>query len=382
MIGPRDTIQDDALVTDEIQLRSYLEAALGGILAVNNKGCIVFMNGHSEQMFGYPRREIMGRKVMALVPERVEAEYRAALDSYFRAPSVRMLGMDMNLVARRKNGDEFPIEIGLSFVEGHEGFIALGFITDVTGRKRDSEELKRLNAELVRSNSELEQFAHMVSHDLQEPLRVITGYLSLLDRRFHQELAAEGGEFLTTVVEGASRMKRQIEDLLNLSRLGTAAPALRFVKTEQVVQAAVDNLRVAISEQSAKVSWDALPEIFADAGILTQVFQNLIANGIKFNRSETPAVHVSATMEGSDWVFSVRDNGIGIDARGSDDVFQLFERLHSASEFSGTGVGLTIAQKIVKRHSGRIWFESKPDEGTTFLFSIPREAGKAKSQTT
>lgn len=368
---------DDVLVTDEIRLRSYLEAALGGILAVNAAGSIVFMNGHTEQMFGYPRSEIIGQNLMALAPERVHNEYMKALRTYFEAPSVRMLGMEMNLVARRKNGEEFPVEIGVSFVAGQEGPIALGFITDVTERKRNRDELIRLNGELARSNGELEHFAHLVSHDLQEPLRVITGYLNLLNRRYHNSLSAEAGEFLDVVVDGASRMKKQIQDLLNLSRVGTIAPEFRPVESRQILERAVDNLAEAIRERSASVTWDAMPEIVADPDMLTQVFQNLIANGIKFNDSAVPLVHISAALEDAEWVFRVRDNGIGIEPQQSSRVFQIFERLHPASEFPGTGVGLTITQKIVTRNKGRIWLESKPGEGSTFFFTIAAEAAMA-----
>jgi PAS domain S-box-containing protein len=366
------TTRDDVLVTDEIRLRAYLEAALGGILAVNGKGCVVFMNGHTEQMFGYTRNEILGQDLMVLVPERFHGDYTSALHAYFAAPTVRLLGMEMNLAARRKNGEEFPVEIGLSFVEGHEGPIALGFITDVTERKRVSEELTRLNGELVRSNTELEHFANLVSHDLQEPLRVMTSYLALLDSRYHSKLTTEAGEFLGYVVDGASRMKAQIEDLLNFSRIGMTAPAFHRVNSGQMLQTAMDNLEAAIRERSAEVTWDPLPEIFVDPGLLAQVFQNLISNGVKFHKDGIPRVHVSATQQGSDWVFSVIDNGIGIEAHQSERVFQVFERLNAASEYPGTGVGLTISRKIVQRHKGRIWFESKPGEGTTFFFSIPQ----------
>jgi PAS domain S-box-containing protein len=363
---------DDVLLADEIHLRSYLEAALEGILAVNCSGRIVFMNGHTEQMFGYPRKEIIGHSLMALMPQRFQEHYMSALRAYFDGPTVRMLGMEMNLVARRKDGKEFPVEIGLSFINGKEGTIALGFITDVTERKRINDELKRLNGALLRSNGELEQFAHLVSHDLQEPLCVIIAYLALLKRRYHKTLNAEAGEFLDLVVDGASRMKKQIEDLLNLSRVGAIPPALRCVPCEKLLQRAVNNLREAIAERSAQVTWGPMPEISADFDMLSQVFQNLIANGIKFNKAAAPCVHVSAARQDSDWVFSVRDNGIGIEAAQRDRVFQVFERLHPASEFPGTGVGLTITRKIVERHKGLVWFESKLGEGSTFFFSLPR----------
>jgi PAS domain S-box-containing protein len=363
---------DSALVKDEIRLRSYMEAALGGILAVNSEGCVVFMNGHTEQMFGYLRAEIIGKSLTMLIPERFHEHYASAFSAYFEAPNVRLLGTEMDLVARRKNGEEFPVEIGLSFVDGHEGTIALGFITDITERKQIRDQLSRMNAELLRSNTELEHFAQLASHDLQEPLRVITSYLDLLDRRYRGKLNAEAGEFLDVVASGASRMKDQIQNLLNFSRLGTVAISLESVPSEQIVQAALKDLEVMIRERSAEVTWDSLPEIVADAGLLAHVLQNLIANGIKFKKDGTPRVHISAIQQRSEWVFSVRDNGIGIEAQHRERIFQMFEHLHSSSEYPGYGVGLALAQKIVARHKGRIWLESTPGVGTTFYFSIPR----------
>jgi PAS domain S-box-containing protein len=365
---------DDALVEDEISLRSYMEAALGGILAINSGSRIVFMNGHTEQMFGYSRSELLGKSLTVLIPERFRERYASALSDYFAAPNVQLLGMEMDLIALRKNGEEFPVEIGLSFVEGQEGPIALGFVTDVTARKRDRDELARMNAELLRSNTQLEHFAQAVSEDLQEPLRVITGYLELIDRRYSGTMNAENKEFLDVVADGAARMKEHIGNLLNFSRVAAIASALQLVESEWIVQTAVDELKAKIGEKSAEVTWGPLPEIVAHASLLVQVFQNLISNGIKFNQDPTPRLRISAVRHDSEWVFSVRDNGIGIEARHFSRIFQMFERLHSADAYPGYGVGLAVSRKIVERHKGRMWFESKAGEGSTFYFSIPHPA--------
>jgi PAS domain S-box-containing protein len=363
---------DDALVKDEIHLRSYIEASLGGILAINSDGLIVFMNGHTEQMFGFSRAELVGQNLSILIPERFRENYGSAFRPYFAAPNVQLLGMEMGLVALRKNGEEFPVEVGLSFVEGHEGPIALGFVTDITDRRRIRNDLSRMNAELLRSNTELEHFAQVVSQDLQEPLRVITGYLDLIDRRFRGTLNVEVEEFLDVVANGASRMRERIDNLLNFSRIAAIVPSFQVVKSELILQSAMDELKERIVERSAEITWDPLPEIVAHASLLTQVFRNLISNGIKFNRDSIPRVHISAGDHGSEWVFSVRDNGIGIEARHFERIFQMFERLNSSDEYPGYGVGLAVSRKIVERHKGRIWFESKSGEGSTFSFSIPR----------
>jgi PAS domain S-box-containing protein len=365
--------QDTDLVASEVHLRSYIEAALRAILAVSHDGRIRFMNGHTEEIFGYTRAELFGQDSAILLPQRFRAAYADALQTYFAAPSVRVLGKDMELAGRRKNGDEFPIEVGLSYVQAQEGVIAIGFVSDITDRKRVRDELAHANAELRRSNTDLVQFAYMASHDLQEPLRVVTSYLRLLQRRYHGQLDAEAHEFIDFAVDGAARMKGLIEDLLSFSRAGTQSADIQNVKAEILVQRAVENLKAALEEHSAEVTWDQpLPEVTGDDGLLVQVLENLIANGIKFQKNGAPRVHVSVADQGSEWVFSVRDNGIGIDSRHSGRIFRIFERLNPSDQYPGTGLGLAISQKIVERHGGRIWFDSKPGEGCTFSFSIPR----------
>jgi PAS domain S-box-containing protein len=365
--------QDTDLVASEVHLRSYIEAALRAILAVSQDGRIRFMNGHTEEIFGYSRAELFGQDSAILLPQRFRAAYAAALQTYFAAPSVRVLGKDMELAGRRKNGDEFPIEIGLSYVQAQEGVIAIGFVSDITDRKRVRDELAHANSELRRSNIELELFAYVASHDLQEPLRVVTSYLRLLKRRYHGQLDAEAHEFIDYAVDGATRMKGLIEALLSFSRAGTQSADIQNVEAEFLVQRAVENLKAALEEHSAEVTWDhPLPEVAADAGLLVQVLQNLIANGIKFQKDGVPRVHVSVAERGAEWVFSVRDNGIGIEPRHFGRIFRIFERLHPSDQYPGTGLGLAISQKIVERHGGRIWFNSKPGEGSTFSFSIPR----------
>ena len=364
--------QDTALVQDEVHLRAYLEAALRAIVAVSAEGRIVFVNGHTEEIFGYTRTELVGQDIRILLPERFHSACSAALGAYFAAPSVRILGRDLDLAGRRKSGAEFPIEIGLSFVQAQEGVIALGFVSDATERQRVRDELAYANAELLRSNAELEQFAHMASHDLQEPLRVITSYLQLLERRYQGKLDGEANEIINCSVDGAARMKRLIDDLLKLSQVGTQPRKCRNVPGEMVVRDAVNDLHAAIQERSAEVTWDhPLPTVTADPTLLVRVFENLIGNGIKFQNNGRPRVHISAREQESECIFSVHDNGIGIEPRESGRIFQIFQRLHASGEYPGTGIGLAIARRIVERHGGRIWYESKPGEGATFFFSIP-----------
>jgi light-regulated signal transduction histidine kinase (bacteriophytochrome) len=230
--------------------------------------------------------------------------------------------------------------------------------------------LARENAELRRANAELEQFAWAVSHDLKEPLRMITNWLSLLDQRYREQLSDEGKEFLGLVLTGATRMRSLIDDLLGFAKLGTQPLAVERTNSEISVTAALANLHPAILESNAEIECSIMPDVLADPGLLTQVFQNLIGNAIKFRGIDVPRIRISAKHAGDHWTFSVSDNGIGIPVEFHDRVFNAFERLHSADEYPGNGIGLTIVRRIIERHGGRIWVESK-DVGTTFLFSLP-----------
>jgi PAS domain S-box-containing protein len=364
--------QETSSAQDEVLLRAGPGAAQRAIVALSAEGRIVFVNGQTSKIFGYTARELVDQSVKILLPERFHAACEGALAAYFAAPEDGVFGDDLDLAGRRKNRSEFPIEIELSFVGEPERVMALGLVGDTTERQGRAE-AGYSHAELLRSNAALEQFAYVVSHDLQEPLRIITSYLELLERRYRGKLDAQAGEFIHYSVDGAARMKRLIEGLLKLSQVGSQPRRRRNVPSEFLVEEAVKDLQAAIQESSAKVTWGhPLPIVAADPALLVQVFQNLIGNGIKFQKNGRPRVHISAVEQQLESVFSVRDNGIGIEPRYSGCVFQMFQRLHPRDEYPGFGIGLALARRIVERHGGRIWFDSKPGEGSTFSFSIPR----------
>jgi signal transduction histidine kinase/DNA-binding response OmpR family regulator len=256
-------------------------------------------------------------------------------------------------------------------------------IHDITERKRVEQELKQTMAELAHSNKELEQFAYVASHDLQEPLRMVTSYVQLLARRYQGKLDADADEFIAYAVDGATRMQALINDLLAYSRVGTRGKPFEPTDCEAVLDQALANLQVAIEDNGAVVTHDPLPTVMADGTQLVQLFQNLIGNAIKFRGDESPRVHISAHRQSAienrksdEWVFSVRDNGIGIDPEYHERIFIIFQRLHTREEYPGTGIGLSVCRKIVERHGGRIWVESQPGKGSTFYFTIPMMEGE------
>jgi signal transduction histidine kinase len=234
--------------------------------------------------------------------------------------------------------------------------------------------LETTAADLRRSNAELEQFAYVASHDLQEPLRMISSYIQLLQRRYQGQLDAKADTFIGFAVDGVTRMQRLINDLLAYSRVGTHGAPLVPTDCGEVVAGAIAALGAPIAETGARVIYGELPTVLADATQLGQLFQNLIGNALKFCTGVTPEITISAERAGGEWLFRVRDNGIGIDPAYAERIFIIFQRLHSREEYPGTGIGLAICKKIVERHGGRIWVESQPGQGATFTFSLPDAA--------
>jgi len=361
----------------ESRYRGLLEAAPDAIVVVNPAGKIVLFNVQAEKQFGYIRDELVGQEVTNIIPEGFAERLIADGNRSASEALTQQIGAGIELSGRRKDGTEFPIEIMLSPLESTDGVLVTAAIRDITERRRSEEHLVKTVWELKRSNDELQQFAYVSSHDLQEPLRMVSSYTQLLAKRYKGRLDSDADEFIAFAVDGCNRMQGLIQDLLAYSRAGTSERELRKVPSENALRKALTNLRIMIKQSGAVVTHDALPTVRADETQLTQVFQNLVGNAIKYRRAEDPRVHVSAARNGgNEWTFSVGDNGLGIDPQYFERIFVLFQRLHGRDEFEGTGIGLAICKKIVERQGGRIWVESQPEKGSTFYFALPEIEGE------
>jgi len=496
---------EEHLAQLEARYRGLLEAAPDAMVVVNQGGEIVLLNVQAEKQFGYRRDELVGQKVKNIIPEGFAERLIADGTRTAAEALAQQIGMGIELIGRRKNGSDFPIEIMLSPLESAEGILVTAAIRDITERKRAEvalqvteerlrllingvvdyaifmldpegrittwgegaqrmkgyraeeiigqhfskfylpeeaaqqkpaqelkiaaqqgrfeeegwrmrkggsvywasviitplfdksgqlrgfgklisdiserkkaeERLARTMEDLKRSNEELQQFAYVASHDLQEPLRMVASYTELLAQRYKGRLDSDADQFIAYAVDGSTRMQALIQDLLAYSRAGANGTALREISSENALKEAVASLRAAIEESGAVVTHDSLPAITTDGRQLTQVFQNLIGNAIKYHGAQVPNVHVSAAKNGgNEWIFCVRDNGMGIDPQYFERIFIIFQRLHGREEFKGTGIGLAICKKIVERLGGRIWVESKPEKGSSFYFGLPERDGK------
>jgi signal transduction histidine kinase len=283
------------------------------------------------------------------------------------------LGISAPLRRLRVSADRIAagemVEPGLTHRRDEIGSLSRAMTTMVRSLNQQAVELKR-------SNADLEQFAYVASHDLQEPLRMVSGFTGLLKRRYGGKLDADADEYIEFAVSGANRMQSLINDLLSYSRVGREEVAAKAVDTQVALDQALANLQTAIEDRSALVSCGQLPTVWANHGMLVRLFQNLISNALKFCKAERPIVRIQAEARGGDWVFSVADNGIGIDPQYKDRIFLIFQRLHKQSEYPGTGIGLAVCKRIVERNGGRIWLESEAGKGTTFFFTLPATGGQ------
>jgi PAS domain S-box-containing protein len=362
-----------ALSASEALYRQTFELATAGIAHIDLSGRFVSVNRRLCEILGYTEKELIGRAVK----EVSHPEDRDLADSQrMRVRSGDRPSVRFEKRYIRKGGQIVWVDLAVALArdaQGHPQY-EIALFDDITARKAAEAALRGAHEELKRSNAELEQFAYVASHDLQEPLRMVSSYTQLLMRRYGDKLDGDAREFTAFIVDGATRMKQLIEDLLAYSRVGTRDKNFKPVEAESSLKRALTNLRAAIQDSGATVTQDRLPSIPCDEVQLAQLFQNLIGNALKFRKPDAaPAVHVGAAERGAEWEFTVRDNGIGIEPQYFERIFMVFQRLHDKGEYPGTGIGLAIVKKVVERHGGRIWVQSQLGAGTTFHFTMPKE---------
>lgn len=382
----------EALSTQALLLQSVLDSITEGLVAADARGRFLLWNPAA--------RRILGRGAAPLPPEKWAEHY-----GFFRGDNGEAWNGDEDPLARAIRGETNTavmfvknqalesgvwIEADASPIRNEEGLACGGVVSfrDVSQNRADRQKIQALNDELEkrladlaikmeelgRSNAQLEQFAYVASHDLQEPLRMVANYTQLLAERYRGKLDEQADKYIHYAVDGAMRMQAMIEDLLAFSRAGRRENTIHSADCNGLVEQALRNLGAAIRESGAVIEFEALPRVMVNSIQITQLFQNLIGNAIKFHGEDVPRVRISAEKTADDWIFSVADNGIGIAPEHAGTIFAIFQRLHIREEYSGNGIGLAICKKIVERHGGRIWVESAEGEGSTFKFSLPAGA--------
>ena len=379
---------EEALHKSAERMEDLYNNAPCGYHSLDKEGIFVGINDTELYWLGYSRDEIIGKKKFS---DMLTSDSLKTFEKSFPVFKAQGWIKDLEFEMIRKDGTILPVLLNASVIKDNKGnyLMSRSTVYDMTERKKTETELRRyrehleelvkqrtseleqMTNELSRSNTELQQFAYVASHDLQEPLQVIKGFLKLFEKRYKDNLDEKGREFISFTIDGAKRMQDLIRDLLEYSRVGHKTKEFNPIECSVILERALFNLKVAIEKSRAQVTYDNLPTIMVDATQFTSLFQNLIGNAIKFHGAEAPRIHISAELKGNEWLFSVSDNGIGIDLKFIDKIFAVFQRLHTRDEYPGTGIGLAVCKKIVEQHGGRIWVESELQKGSTFYFTLP-----------
>ncbi len=381
----RDFLQrvraEEALRKSQRMFERLFDNAPDAILQVDRTGHVVRANKQAEDLFRSSSAELNRKRFDHVLPQRLSNPEGEPLAAYFAEPRTRVMGAGIELVGRRKDGTEFPVDIILSPLETDEGIQALAVVRDITSRRANEEKIRSLNmnlqlqnARLEIANKELESFSYSISHDLRAPLRHIDGFAALLAQHVDAVLDEKGRRFITVISNSAKRMGQLVDDLLMFSRMGRAQMQTSEVDHQQLVAGII---REGGFERPGVIKWNvqSLPRVNADPAMLRQVWLNLIDNAVKYSaRSNPPQIEIGSRVDPADpneRIFYIRDNGVGFDMKYAIKLFGVFQRLHSESEFEGTGIGLANVRRIITRHGGRTWAEGAVGSGSTFYFSLP-----------
>jgi PAS domain S-box-containing protein len=372
----RENINERGLVEQDLRKQKELykslietQSEMGQGITITENSSIIYANDALCKMYGYSKDEILDLPSFLDI---VVPEDRERLEKRLKQ---RLSGIETGDTGEtaivRKNGKIIPIEYSIRMIKIDQRVQLLSVIRNITYRKKAENELKEKTEELMRSNAELEQFAYVASHDLQEPLRMINSFLQILSEKYKDQLDKDANEFIGFAIDGSNRMKNLIQSLLEYSRLNNINP-FEQIDVNFLLNEVLQNLSTQIKENNAMIEVNELPKIYGDPLLIAQLFQNLIANAIKFRTNKNPEIIISGEKTNNEYLFSVQDNGIGIQKEYADKIFIIFQRLNAKGKYPGTGIGLAICKKIVEQHGGKIWFESEINKGSTFYFTIKK----------
>ncbi|MGF1533157.1 MAG: ATP-binding protein [Bernardetiaceae bacterium] len=362
-------------MTDSTKLQAVFEAATDGIVIINERGIIETINRAAAQMFEYQPEELVGHNVSILMGDRDRKNHNRYIQNYKDTGVGKIIGIGREVTGRKKSGALFPCLLSISEVALPEGTIFAGILHDISELKQAQERLRDYARQLERSNRELQDFAYISSHDLQEPLRKIQAFGNRVKSLEQDKFTEKGADYLERMLTAAARMQNLINDLLSFSRVSTKARPFEQIQLNAVLREVVFDLEVAIEEANAEVQIENLPVVEADKVQMRQLFQNLLSNAIKFRHEAVPVqIHVRPVdnADQNTWAIAVSDNGIGFDEKYADRIFNVFQRLEGR-KYEGSGIGLAICKKIVHRHGGDIQVRSTPGKGTTFTILLPKK---------
>ena len=364
---------EEILRSSEETTRLIINSALDAIVCIDTEGCITVWNPQAEKIFGWKEHEIKGRRLSeTIIPEQYRSLHEAGLKRYLTSGEQAVLNKLIEITAMHRNGKEFPVELTIIPMRQKDKDFFCAFIRDITERRVAEIKQNEYAENLKQKNTELEQFAYVASHDLQEPLRTVSGFVELLKRHYKDQSDESVTKYINYITDASDRMRRLVQDLLDYSRLGRQR-ILEPIDCNQVVEEVLSDLTMSIQESHAVLTIEQLPVISGYATEMKQLFQNLLSNSLKFRKPGEPPVISIAVMQKEDhWQFHITDNGIGIEDKYWERIFIIFQRLHTKTEYEGTGIGLAHCKKITELHSGKIWVNSIPYKGSTFYFTIKK----------
>lgn len=369
-------------IENEKKISAIMDNTVDGLITINDQGLVESYNKACEQIFGYNAEEVIGKKVNMLMPEPYHSEHDRYLENYNRTGKAKVIGVGREVQGKHKDGRVFPLDLSVSKVDLGNRVIYSGIVRDISERKEVEKSLQQSVDALERSNEELERFAYIASHDLQEPLRMVTNFTGMLKKKYEKKLDKTAQDYIEFASNSAQRMQELVEDLLEYSRITRSTQRYEAIECEQSFKYVLDALQEAIKESRAEITVeDELPVIMGNPIRFSRLMQNLLANAIKYRKDGTPVkIRIRADDKKDAWMFSVEDNGIGMKQEYCEKIFLPFKRLHGKDEYSGTGIGLAVCKKIVESFGGSIWAKSEPGKGSTFYFTIPKKSSTQKKE--